>query len=1552
MMWSGSAYAQDPDQAEYEAALAELPSGSYYITTEVDGVKYYVTAGGALEERLEDMDIAEGLFTINQVDASGAGDKLFDVAWHVEGANGHFSNTTLDNSLAVLKPGTGIFRLDGSNNRNDWESQVYYLGENGKFAIRSCNTAFGESSWRDAGRAFWTYEVDEAGELVYSDYGGLMPCYSYTPAYIWTFEEPSGESLTEYKIVTWLENLLINADDSGNAPSEQIAKYREIIEDLRDEADGGGTTMNMGTGFGQCTDWDSWYELYDKLQVINAIYYDQVLVNPYPEDWPSLEQIEAWESTLDELYKKILASEVPYVMPEDGYYRIIAHNRYKSTFDESGFVDKAFAASFAADHKDKGVYGTLQRNRADYLWKLTKSESGDSILIQNAGLGTYISFSSLDNNRIIMTDDINDASHVMFDYAGFDYVEYANESGELTGEEKDCFAIRLASSERGKDGDYFHQLNHSSKDDDASPYGTYGTDSGEDQEISFWIRTYDTGRTTDKGCSEWYLEAVSEEEAAQIMEDFEAIFNHDKLVEQNQELRDKVLETLTLAKDVQKTPMIKGVNQLSSPYSDKDEGQHLEYLIDGDAGTFWHTTWHGYDEDVSGFMYNTGEVDADGNPIKRECHYLQISGMSNMVGDCELYLRERDGADNDRVAKVALMGADNIKDEDADYEEMIVLDIPNSGKGEENHIQFHLDDSHKIVRFVVIETAYSNYAFRSFWHAAEIQFYTIEENPNSQFVLMGQVAQDLQNTYDANCATADADITYEMYQALLDAYNAFINSGLVDPAELRTALTKYEKATEGVVEGQGPGQWSDMTLPNAYNELYAEAEAYNKAGKYKESEIHKYAVMLKAMQKSVMEQANGIETDKWYRIMYPTEEMFDAYEWSKEGGDKTSLIEEQGTLFGTFVTAAKEESEKVTDYDENGEEVEKTNTWLEAIGGEDLRESDRLFFMAEDEIDDKDASMFRFVETEGSATDFTPLLVDVKENMSIALDMSTMYTQGEPLITKASQFSSNAPYPGNDGGKLEEGVLIDGNTGTYWHSDYSKKYCVVPYLQVAFDEPVSGLVQVYIARRNTSNGHVVRMYVQGSNDAETWTNIGYIETPYVNATTPATSQPIDLGGSFSHLRFTLTNRAGSDGGSNVEFDPFAENLTADDYNTKFTYFHASEFQIYPLTPNVQPSASVQALQQAYNAANKVVLKDATAEDFSAAAQVYKTFKDEFNNKEGKAVLPSGLDQVPASYAIQNKATGLYVFVNGTGNQNNIYLKTIPTLVNYKAAGYGRSLLGGKNLAGQSTNYLHAGETNRRFCTWGTTDPTTNSGLIICEADEEYAVPAQFSFFKNVKPGRIIDWCHSVTISEAADLIVENGDAYTALGQYTLGEDEEAETYLALQAVLTIPAGEPALYIYGDTTAYDAEDDYMEPVKFTISGNEKPTLEGKTVNGLIGTLVTYTVDDCQIYFNANYAAAPAQGETVNVTPCSAVLDLDKCPQVDPTVNYDFSVCLGQAAKDVEVGVKDISSAIEKISKPGDVYSVDGKLLRTGATLNSLKAMGKGVYILNGVKVIVK
>lgn len=565
----------------------------------------------------------------------------------------------------------------------------------------------------------------------------------------------------------------------------------------------------------------------------------------------------------------------------------------------------------------------------------------------------------------------------------------------------------------------------------------------------------------------------------------------------------------------------------------------------------------------------------------------------------------------------------------------------------------------------------------------------------------------------------------------------------------------------------------------------------------------------------------------------------------------------------------------------------------------------------------------------------------------MALDMSNSYTRVDTLITKASQLSSNAS-DSSEGQHIE--YLIDGKSDTFWHSDWHKNVIAPPYLQVAFDEPVSGLVQVEITRRNNDFGHIVRMFIVGSNDGETWTNIGYLEAPYGGtAGETIACLPVNLEGSYKYLRFINTCRWLNGGGNSAEMDPFAEPKSADEYDVTWTYFHAAEFQLYSVVPAKEPSASAQALQEAYTTANKILIKDVTAEDLAATAGAYRAFRSEFNAEEGKDVLPYGIDKVAPVYAIQNKATGLFVNANNGngGNTNDVNLRTIPTFFDYKALGYERSLLHGTQINGTTPNNLHAGESNRRLCTWSSTEATSNSGLVIVEADEEYVAPESFTFFKDIKPGRIADWCHSVTITPVE--ANEEAGAYMVVGQFTEGEDEDAETFIALQKMAVIEAGKPALYILGDTTSYDAEDEYVEPMKFTISGAEKPVVESTGVNGLFGTLVPVTLDKYEIFFNGNHAECK---EGQGLTACSAYLDLEVCPQTNPGGLYDFVIVLGQAASDVVDGVKDVSSALENISKPGNVYSMDGKLLRTNATLNSLKTMGKGMYILNGVKVIVK
>ena len=354
MMLPGRAYAADPDKALYDAAMEAITEGSYYIATEVNGTKYFVTTGGGLTNEEDNA----GLFAISKV----SGGALYDVGILIDpGTGSHFSNSTLENDKCKLD--FGSYRLDPSNDRNDWERQVLYLNEEGKYAIRSCNVAYGESSWNDAGRAFWSYEVEDVMDAT------PVPCYSYEPAFLWTLEKPSIQS----QIYNTLNGIYID--------------YETYVYDS-----GEGETINVGQGFGQLSDVDTWKKFFALLQKV-AKYVDDILggVYNYPDDpnAPTLEMAESLKAEADSLYQVLLDSEVPYSIPKDGYYRIIANLRYQTS---DGYVDKAILGSIDPDYANKGMYGTIKRDRSNYLWKLT--QDNDSIIMQNAGLGTYISFSA------------------------------------------------------------------------------------------------------------------------------------------------------------------------------------------------------------------------------------------------------------------------------------------------------------------------------------------------------------------------------------------------------------------------------------------------------------------------------------------------------------------------------------------------------------------------------------------------------------------------------------------------------------------------------------------------------------------------------------------------------------------------------------------------------------------------------------------------------------------------------------------------------------------------------------------------------------------------------------------------------------------------------------------------------------------------------------------------------------------------------------------------------------------------------------------------------
>lgn len=154
--------------AKFES-VNDVPTGSrYHITTTIGGTKYYVTATGKLSESITDDD-----GTIFDISKTTGGD--FGSGIRISSSSERFSNPTLSNNTANLSQN---FYAHSTDDRTNYERQVFFKNDEGKYAIRSCNLASGNSSWADAGRTFWTYNVADA-----------TPCYSYAPAYVWELEE-------------------------------------------------------------------------------------------------------------------------------------------------------------------------------------------------------------------------------------------------------------------------------------------------------------------------------------------------------------------------------------------------------------------------------------------------------------------------------------------------------------------------------------------------------------------------------------------------------------------------------------------------------------------------------------------------------------------------------------------------------------------------------------------------------------------------------------------------------------------------------------------------------------------------------------------------------------------------------------------------------------------------------------------------------------------------------------------------------------------------------------------------------------------------------------------------------------------------------------------------------------------------------------------------------------------------------------------------------------------------------------------------------------------
>ena len=197
----------DATELAYMKAVETLKDGqTYRVFTEVGENKFYLNNKGYL---VADAKKA-ATFTFAAVNAAGT---LYPTGWNL---GCQFTNPTLTGGSTgdVVQNGHIIA---GSQNRNDWERQVFFL-KDGKYAVRSTNA--NSANW--GANTYWTVTNTEA-ELPNAD-------YQLEPAYVWQVEENVDNRPEAFaKIQSWAGKFVntwsSNAKESSEGSYEALTDY-------------------------------------------------------------------------------------------------------------------------------------------------------------------------------------------------------------------------------------------------------------------------------------------------------------------------------------------------------------------------------------------------------------------------------------------------------------------------------------------------------------------------------------------------------------------------------------------------------------------------------------------------------------------------------------------------------------------------------------------------------------------------------------------------------------------------------------------------------------------------------------------------------------------------------------------------------------------------------------------------------------------------------------------------------------------------------------------------------------------------------------------------------------------------------------------------------------------------------------------------------------------------------------------------------------------------------------------------------------------------------
>ena len=317
-----------------------------------------------------------------------------------------------------------------------------------------------------------------------------------------------------------------------------------------------------------------------------------------------------------------------------------------------------------------------------------------------------------------------------------------------------------------------------------------------------------------------------------------------------------------------------------------------------------------------------------------------------------------------------------------------------------------------------------------------------------------------------------------------------------------------------------------------------------------------------------------------------------------------------------------------------------------------------------------------------------------------------------------------------------------------------------------------------------------------------------------------------------------------------------------------------------------------------------------------------------------------------AYAIQNKATGLYL---GEKTGGNAGLSMTPAAYRLSDIGYATFLIEGYRLNGAAINPLHIQTSGQKLVYWDNRDLGGGSCFDIePTTDNTAAAILNFRAEEMIK-GRLYTKCYPLPI----ELVADNIDPAAYPYQIATIDVAKKEMTLAVYEDV-IEAGQPFFYIGGGATLGvsqepTAADTTQMLIQFPKNGTKTIAQTPSSYNGLMGNYYSGTKvakGFGVVKETKGVQSIDATTEDQQIGWNSAYIDASKIENAETP-----GTIVVPLTGDLETAIKD--AIIDAQTGKVNVYSVDGILIKKNVKVSeATEGLAKGIYIVGNKKVAVK